>query len=192
MSNTKIRTASGALVDLMNPQPADICFRDIAHALSQICRFTGHTIFFYSVAQHSLHMVDIVSKRAQPYALLHDAHEAFVNDLASPLKRAMTAKADDGAVAYLAIRDAFDAAIFLAAGLQYPMPQDIADELKEADALLLAAEQLKLMQEADLDCDPGELWKGINPQDMSEVRHAFGNACQRLLPRFNTFEGAAE
>ena len=56
----------------------------------------------------------------------------------------------------------------------------------------LAAEQLKLMHEADMQCDPGELWKGINPQDMSEVRHAFGNACQRLLPRFNAFEGAAE
>ncbi|MAX82393.1 MAG: hypothetical protein CL843_19720 [Crocinitomicaceae bacterium] len=192
MSNTKIRTASGALVDLMNPQPADICFRDIAHALSQICRFTGHTIFFYSVGQHSLHMVEIVSSQAEPYALLHDAKEAFIQDLSTPMKSALDQKIADGATAYRAIDETFDAAIFLAAGLQYPMPQDIADEIKEADALLLAAEQLKLMHEADMQCDPGELWKGINPQDMSEVRHAFGNACQRLLPRFNAFEGAAE
>jgi len=191
MSNTHIRTASGALVDLMNPQPSDIDFRDIAHALSQICRFTGHTAFFYSVGQHSLQMVDIVSRQAEPYALLHDAHEAFVNDLASPLKRAMVKKADDGANAYLAIRESFDAAIFIAAGLQYPMPTEIRDEIKEADALLLAAEQIKLMHSADIEFSCGDLWKQINPQPMSEVRHAFGNACQRLLPRFNAMTGHA-
>lgn len=191
MSNTHIRTASGALVDLMNPQPSDIDFRDIAHALSQICRFTGHTAFFYSVGQHSLQMVDIVSKQAEPYALLHDAKEAFIQDLSTPMKNALDQKIEYGAQSYRAIDETFDAAIFIAAGLQYPMPPDIAEEIKEADALLLAAEQIKLMHSADVLCNCGDLWKQINPQPMSEVRHAFGNACQRLLPRFNAMTGDA-
>jgi len=97
--NTKIRTASGKLVDLLNPQPNDIDFRDIGHALSHLCRFTGHTKYFYSVAQHSLMMAEIVSHPARNYALLHDAKEAFIQDLSTPLKHALEYKIEGGAVA---------------------------------------------------------------------------------------------
>jgi hypothetical protein len=64
-----------------------ICIEDIAHALSNLCRFTGHGPF-YSVAQHSVY----VALLAEPdpelmlWGLLHDGPEAYINDLASPIK----------------------------------------------------------------------------------------------------------
>lgn len=69
--------------------PCDICIEDIAHALSQLCRYTGHTNTFYSVAQHCLLIADKIpgGPEVKLAALLHDAAEAYVNDLASPLKR---------------------------------------------------------------------------------------------------------
>jgi 5'-deoxynucleotidase YfbR-like HD superfamily hydrolase len=82
-----IDTFSGKRICFTNPKPEDISIIDIAHSLSNICRFTGHTKKFYSVAQHSVLVSDaqktIAEKRA---GLLHDATECYLNDLASPLK----------------------------------------------------------------------------------------------------------
>lgn len=67
---------------------------EIAHALAQINRYTGHAARPYSVAEHSLLVCDIVRVRggdchAQLAALLHDAHEAFCGDAATPIKWAI-------------------------------------------------------------------------------------------------------
>lgn len=67
---------------------------EIAHALAQINRFTGHTKRPYSVAEHSLLVCSIADREgaslsAQLAALLHDAHEAFTGDVASPVKWAI-------------------------------------------------------------------------------------------------------
>lgn len=83
----RIRTYTGILVDPWNLTPAEIRIEDIAHALSNLCRFTGHVSEFYSVAQHCLlvasYFNDPTFKLA---ALLHDASEAYFNDLAGPTK----------------------------------------------------------------------------------------------------------
>lgn len=75
-----IRTHSGWL-HVLTPTPDEIHIRDIAHALSMICRFGGHVDSFYSVAQHSV----IVSYHVPPdmalVGLLHDAAEFAVGDL---------------------------------------------------------------------------------------------------------------
>lgn len=76
----------------LNPTAETIDIEDIAHALSQICRFTGHTSKFYSVAQHSVMVSRYVSEKNRLWALLHDAPEAYINDLASPLKRIIKGK----------------------------------------------------------------------------------------------------
>ena len=58
----------------------------IANALSKICRFNGNTTQFYSVAEHTCHLVNLVSDRAKAWALLHDAPEFVMGDVSGPLK----------------------------------------------------------------------------------------------------------
>jgi hypothetical protein len=49
-----IQTYTGKAFEPLNPDASLICIEDIAHALSNICRYTGHVRQFYSVAQHSV------------------------------------------------------------------------------------------------------------------------------------------
>ena len=81
-----IQTYTGLTFDLQNPTPEMVDVEDIAHALSMLCRFTGHTKEFYSVAQHSVLCALKAPAHLSMQALLHDAHEAYVGDLNSPLK----------------------------------------------------------------------------------------------------------
>ena len=86
-----IMTQTGRMFFFENPHPRSIVIEDIAHALSQICRFTGHTKCHYSVAEHCVRVSWLAeTKYGKPYAkegLLHDASEAYMNDLNGPLKR---------------------------------------------------------------------------------------------------------
>lgn len=82
-------TRSGRWVRLDKPEVESIDVDDIAIALSRIHRFTGHTD--YSVAAHSLYVADLVHERHHDPALylgalLHDAHEAYIGDIATPVK----------------------------------------------------------------------------------------------------------
>jgi hypothetical protein len=86
-----IRLHSGGYIDLLDPDPAAIRLDDIALALSQICRFGGHTARFYSVAEHCWHATDQAridghGWDVQRAALLHDATEAYLGDVIKPLK----------------------------------------------------------------------------------------------------------
>jgi len=78
---------SGREVDIFNLRPNDIDIEDIAHALANICRYGGHCLFHYSVALHSvLCSYEEGTIIEQLEFLLHDASEAFVNDLVRPIK----------------------------------------------------------------------------------------------------------
>lgn len=80
-------TASGKKFFPLAPTPDQIDINDIAHALSQICRYGGHCKTFYSVAQHSVLVSRLVPSWAAKYGLLHDAAEAYVGDVVRPIKR---------------------------------------------------------------------------------------------------------
>ena len=82
-----ILTLQGKLFDYRAPEQHTFCIDEIAHALSNLCRFTGHTRSFYSVAQHSVLVCDLAPPEHKLEALLHDAHEAYVGDVNSPLKQ---------------------------------------------------------------------------------------------------------
>jgi hypothetical protein len=71
------------------PQEGFIDFidiEDIAHGLAYQCRFNGQTNRFYSVAQHSCMVAELVPKQYKLAALLHDASEAYLGDIVKPLK----------------------------------------------------------------------------------------------------------
>lgn len=88
----KIRMFSGIYVNPLDLRPEDICIEDIAHHLSLICRYTGACPFHFSVAQHSLMVSALMgahglfNREAGLAGLLHDASEAYLNDIASPVK----------------------------------------------------------------------------------------------------------
>ena len=85
-TSSGIITFTGKIIDPINPDPEDIDIRDIAHSLSQQCRFTGHTSEFYSVAEHSVLVSEAVPARDAALGLMHDATEAYLADLAKPIK----------------------------------------------------------------------------------------------------------
>lgn len=92
-----IETFTGRAFYPMDPRAEDVEIVDIAHALSMIPRFGGHSQGFYSVAAHSLHVERMAmrcypseaDKKALLYCLLHDAAEAYIGDMVRPLKRSM-------------------------------------------------------------------------------------------------------
>lgn len=84
-----IPTVTGRLVDLRNPDADEIDISDIAHALASICRFTGQTGEFYSVAEHSVLVSREVPEELALAALLHDAHEAYIGDISRGMKGAL-------------------------------------------------------------------------------------------------------
>jgi hypothetical protein len=89
-----IQTRTGKKFYPFAPRPEDIDIEDIAHALSMLCRYAGHTSQFYSVAEHSVHVAEALVLAGQPKhvvaaGLMHDATEAYLVDLPRPVKNGL-------------------------------------------------------------------------------------------------------
>lgn len=84
-----ITTYTGKKFHFLDPQPGEIDIKDIAHALSLTCRFGGQCREFYSVAEHSIRVAEIVPEKYKLLALLHDASEAYMPDLPRPMKASL-------------------------------------------------------------------------------------------------------
>ena len=82
-----IQTYSGLVMYPLDPRPEEISIGDIAHALSNLCRFTGHCKQFYSVAEHSVRVSHACDPTDALWGLLHDAPEAYIADMSRPVKR---------------------------------------------------------------------------------------------------------
>lgn len=81
-----IQTFTGVAFYPQDPRVSEVVIEDIAHSLSQQCRYNGHIKRFYSVAEHCLHLSYAVSEENALMALLHDASEAYIGDLVRPVK----------------------------------------------------------------------------------------------------------
>lgn len=166
-----IVTYTGKAIEPLNPDPALICIEDIAHSLSNVCRFTGHTRFFYSVAQHSVLASRMVPHEHALTALLHDASEAYLSDFARPIKQ----QPEFGDV-YRVIEERLMLAIVVRFGIEWPMPPAV----KHADEVLLRTEQRDLMP--PLLRFPGDeyLDEKIAPWPPSHAELAFRHRFDRL------------
>jgi hypothetical protein len=81
-----IQTARGRQFWPIDPRADEVFIDDIAHALSMLCRFGGHCLHFYSVAEHSVLLSRAAAPENKLWALLHDASEAYLVDVPRPLK----------------------------------------------------------------------------------------------------------
>ena len=120
-----------------NPRVDDINERDIAHALSLICRYAGHIARFYSVAEHCVLMSRAVSPENALTALLHDATEAYMSDVPKPVKNVLPG--------YVALEERVWTVIAMKFGVDLEIPREVHDADKrilvnEVEALLPLAE----------------------------------------------------
>jgi len=150
---SKIPTFSGRNVDPLNLWPEDIDIFDIAHALSRIARFTGHTDgeFAFSVAQHSCIVSDQLPDELKLWGLLHDASEAYLNDVSRPLKYSPAFKG------YHAIEKQAMAAIVAKFKLS---PDNEPEAVKQADVVSLSTEFRDLMTKFT----QTEYWEQVKPR----------------------------
>lgn len=174
MSSPTIQLSDGHFFDFTQPERfiEKIDIATIAHALSNICRFTGHTRRHYSVAQHSVLVSTIVPPEHALAGLLHDAAEAFMGDVAAPLKALLPD--------YKAIEKRVEAVVLSRFGLAVVLPP----EVKYADRVMLATEQRDLMP-------GGHKWesiKGIQPWDHRIFPIDAPAAMELFIARFNQLD----
>ena len=169
------QTYGGQVFTPLQPIEEDIYIVDIAHALSNICRFGGHCEQFYSVAQHSVFVSNVCNPRDALWGLLHDAAEAYIGDIITPIKQKITEfkKIENGILAAIAKRY----------NLFFPMPSTI----KECDLRILATEKRDLMK-------PGLIWEhleGIEPYNFTIVPVTPGEAELLFFERWHELTGEA-
>lgn len=153
-----IKTFTGRYFDLANPTPDQVDVRDIASALSKICRFGGHCPVFYSVAEHSINClhraIDLeLPVEVQAACLMHDAAEAYVGDVVKPLKNMI-----DGV--YSEIEERVEAAIAEAFKIDFAGTRD---QWKKIDREMLISERFALFG-AD-----GVKWAGEEQIEMVKI-----------------------
>lgn len=168
-----IQTFSGLKFWPLDPRPSEILIVDVAHALSLLCRFNGHIRKFYSVAQHSV----LVSHRVPPedalWGLLHDASEAYIADVTSPVKRSHEMSP------YRDVERRIMATTCEAFGLPMVQPASVS----EADVRMLVTERRDLLHRTDFP------WRfdHVEPYgDLTIVPWSPDVAEQAFLHRFST------
>ena len=166
---TWIITASGRRIDLAAPHFTDVDGYDIAWALAQTNRFSGHALRPYSVAEHSLLVADLAEAagldvHGQLAALLHDAHEAYCGDVSTPAKAAIgPAWGHFERELEVAVKNAFG--IHAAAAVHHHL-------IKHFDLVALATEKRDLVAQHGAGRTPWPMLEGIEPAAGVNLRSA--------------------
>jgi len=170
LTKTCMQTYSGKFFDYKDFSDYEYPIEEIASALSNICRFNGHLKYFYSVAQHSVIVSNIVPPKLALEALLHDAAEAYVGDTITPLKnagpgfKALEAQIDDKIRA------------------QFGLPIDMSRKVHDADMVAFATEVRDVLGPASEENDSLDWLKRLDikptaraivPMLPDEAKHVF-------------------
>jgi len=166
----------------LDPKVDEIFIEDIAHALSVLCRFGGHCLQFYSVAQHCVIGADELyetyglDKELAFNFLMHDASEAYLNDLIRPLKRA-----SDLGKLYRVIEERLE--FVLASKFKLTYPYSVV--VKNMDSRMLLTEKRDLVRNFS------EAWKeedeGFVPLDVKITPWTPAQSETTFLERFNWY-----
>ncbi|WP_425639891.1 hypothetical protein [Agrobacterium radiobacter] len=132
-----MQTFTGRKYWPMSPRPHEVYIEDIAHSLGLQCRYAGHCIKFYSVAEHSVLIARSLAATHAPEValagLLHDAPEAYCVDIPRPLKP------------YLTNYKGIEQKNWLAIAARFGLPTELPDEVHDADNRIIADELVNLV-----------------------------------------------
>ena len=145
---TWIETFGGRRFDLLNPDPASVDLRDMAHSLARQNRFVGHVGHQYSVGEHCLWVWRLLERLwpddylLQLWGQFHDGHEAYTGDASAPLKQVLRISSHAGfeGSALDAVERKVQRAVF--AGLRIPEPgPEHQGIIKHADLVMRETER---------------------------------------------------
>jgi len=166
-----METFTGKRFYPLDPGYGSVSIIDIAHALSNICRFGGHTKHYYSVAQHCITGADWVfeqtkSDRLAMLFLLHDAAEAYVGDMIRPIKSIPEFHF------FKTIESGVIRSIYNYAGIDWATTEEEVI-IKKFDNLMLAEEGFHLTENKTLSWDtqyqPEQPEGHVNPDSLTEI-----------------------
>jgi uncharacterized protein len=187
-----ILTGSGRRFYPIDPRPEDVSIDDIARSLSNQCRWTGHTRFHYSIAQHAC-FVSAVVERIMPSlalaALHHDSGEAYIGDIARPWKR------------MLAVREAQAGGVAAFGSIEFAEKRILAAILEALAIPAVSDEEWRMVQVVDnrvlrtefeqlLPADDAPGWSSLGdsvpgvtiwPMDPEDAMAAFLHTHERLI-----------
>lgn len=167
-----VRTYTGKNLDLANPDPRQICIEDVAHHLAKLDRYNGAGHWSYSVGQHSLLVAETLPPEYKLQGLLHDATEAYLGDVVSPLKAMLPE--------YRKIEQNVMSAICKSFEITFPRPKII----KRADQAVMAAEMEQVVKWPDLakrpELPPPPKGVVIKAMPWQEVKQVFMERFQEL------------
>lgn len=169
------QTYSGAAYYPLEPHRTEYRLLDIAHALSNLCRYGGACRRFYSVAEHSV----LVSLQVPPehalQALMHDATEAYLVDVPKPIKALLRGYEEIEQATWRAIAIAFD------------LPVQMHESVHRADLAVLLAEKEHLLGRSP---QPWCMAPDVEPARLGEIQClAPREAKAMFLERFAVLDG---
>lgn len=131
-----MQTATGRKFWPMDPRADEVFIEDIAHSLAMQCRYAGHCLRYYTVAEHSVLIARYLRSEGVDvalFALLHDASEAYLVDVPRPVKP------------YLEGYKAAEAKVMAAVCDRFGLPHEMPAKVHEADERIIADELVNLV-----------------------------------------------
>jgi hypothetical protein len=170
-----MQTLSGRVFYPARPEASSIDIRDIAGALSKLCRYGGHCTRFYSVAEHSVLVAEQAPDDLKLDALLHDASEAYLVDIPRPLKKLLPE--------YRSIEAKLEQVIAERFRLNYPLPA----EVKALDDAILSDERQAIM--FPMNVGPEQWGNTRQPLGVRIMGWEPSKACAEFLAAFRKYGG---